>query len=72
MRVPSAAGAGRQSLAAAVMEEPSLRQAEPSPARSESPVYGGWDNFPISEFILVLYEPVQRVQLLPFAIADAL
>ena len=44
----------------------------PYPVRSESPIFGDWVNFPISEFILVLYEPVQRVQLLPFAIADAL
>ena len=30
----------------------------PSPARSESPVFGDWDKFPISEFVLVLYEPI--------------
>ena len=44
----------------------------PSPARSESPIFGDWGDFPISEFILVLFEPIQRVQLLPRAIADAL
>ena len=44
----------------------------PSPARSESPVGGFWDEFPISEFILTLYEPIQRIQWLPRAVADAL
>ena len=44
----------------------------PSPARSESPVGGYWDEFPISEFILTLYEPVQRTQWLPRPVADAL
>ena len=42
----------------------------PSPARSESPVGGFWDEFPISEFILTLYEPIQRIQWLPRAVAD--
>ena len=44
----------------------------PSPAHSESPIFGDWSNLPISEFILVLYEPIQRVQLLPQAVANAL
>ena len=44
----------------------------PSPARSESPVGGYWDEFPISDFILTLYEPIQRIQWLPRAVADAL
>ena len=44
----------------------------PSPARSESPYFGSWDGFPISEFILTLYEPIQRIQWLPRAVADAL
>ena len=44
----------------------------PSPARSESPIGGYWDEFPISEFILTLYEPIQRIQWLPRAVADAL
>ena len=44
----------------------------PSPARSESPVGGFRDEFPISEFILTLYEPIQRTQWLPRAIANAL
>ena len=33
----------------------------PSPARSESPIFGDWVDFPISEFILTLYEPIQRI-----------
>ena len=48
------------------------RKRSPSPARSESPIFGDWSNFPISEFVLVLYEPIQRVQLLPQAVANAL
>ena len=44
----------------------------PSPTRSESPVGGFWDEFPISEFILTLYEPIQHIQWLPWAVADAL
>ena len=44
----------------------------PSPACSESPIFVSWDEFPISEFILTLYEPIQRIQWLPRAVADAL
>ena len=44
----------------------------PSPARSESPFFGSWDEFPISEFILTLYESIQRIQWLTRAVADAL
>ena len=44
----------------------------PSPARSESLVGGFWDEFPISEFVLTLYEPIQRTQWLPRAVAYAL
>ena len=44
----------------------------PSPARSDSPVGGFWDEFPISEFVLTLYEPVTHTQWLPRAVADAL
>ena len=44
----------------------------PSPARSESPFFGSWVEFPISKFILMLYEPIQRIQWLPRAVADAL
>ena len=44
----------------------------PSPARFESLVGGFWDEFPISEFMLTLYEPIQRTQWLPRAIVDAL
>ena len=44
----------------------------PSPARSESPAGVYWDEFPISEFLLTLYEPIQRIQWLPRAVADAL
>ena len=33
---------------------------------------GFWDEFPIPEFILTLYEPIQRTQWLPRAVADAL
>ena len=43
-----------------------------SPARSESLVGGFWDEFPISEFVLTLYEPIQRTQSLPRAVAYAL
>ena len=44
----------------------------PSPTRSESPDGGYWDEFPISEFLLTLYGPIQHTQWLPQAIADAL
>ena len=44
----------------------------PSPAWSDSPIGGYWDEFPISEFVLTLYEPVKRTQWLPQAVADAL
>ena len=44
----------------------------PSPARSESPEGGYWDEFPISEFLLTLYGPIQSTQWLPQAVADAL
>ena len=43
-----------------------------SPARSDSPVGGYWDEFPISEFVLTLYEPIQHTQWLPRAVAEAL
>ena len=44
----------------------------PSPAWSDSPVGGFWDEFPISEFVLTLYEPIKRTQWLPRAVADTL
>ena len=96
MRQQSVAGAGHQSLGAAVVEGstveaavtllvamPPLQQLRvavaaiegnwsPSPARSGSPIFGSWDEFPISELILTMYEPIQRVQWLPRAVADAL
>ena len=44
----------------------------PSPARSPSPEGGYWDQFPISEFLMILFEPIGRTQSLPQAVADAL
>ena len=43
-----------------------------SAVRSSSPVGGYWDEFPISEFMLTLYQPIKRTQWLPRAVADAL
>ena len=43
-----------------------------SPVRSGSPIGGYWDEFPIFEFVLTLYEPITRTQWLPRAVADAL
>ena len=50
----------------------SIGSRSPSPARSESLEGDYWDEFPISEFLLTLYGPIQSTQWLPQAIADAL
>ena len=62
-------GRGGQSGPAPSVEEV-LRS--PSPAALGSSVAGLWEDFPISEFLLTLYQPIGRTQWLPKALGDAL
>ena len=53
-------------------EETDGEKRSSSPVRSGSPISGYWDEFPISEFLLTLYDPINRTQWLPRAVADVL
>ena len=59
---------GRDDLVSPMEED----RRSPSPARLDSPGGGFWEDFPISEFALILYQPLGSTQWLPQAIAEAL
>ena len=61
-------GGGRHGTASPMEED----RRSPSPTRLDSPGGGFWEDFPISEFALNLYQPLGSTQWLQQAIAEAL